>query len=161
MLQTMPLSQDLEKLKKLQTEEGITFVHGIGKWKSLLQKKLEQLDECISRLKKYNQYLHIAGNRNSFSKTDHDATFMRMKEDAMKNGQLKPAYNMEKNSQTAYIKPLNYEQSKTGYRRFLCRGKQNVLSESILLGLAHNVNKLHNKVQGGRCGSYLHPLKIA
>jgi hypothetical protein len=68
MLQTMPLSQDLEKLKKLQTEEGITFVHGIGKWKYLLQKKLEQLDECISRLKKYNQYLHIAGNRNSFSK---------------------------------------------------------------------------------------------
>jgi hypothetical protein len=63
MLQTMPLSKDLEKLKKLQTEEGITFVHGIGKRKSLLQKKLEQLDECISRLKKYNQYLHIVWNQ--------------------------------------------------------------------------------------------------
>ena len=34
------------------------------------------------------------GNRNSFAKTDTDATFMRMKEDAMKNGQLKPAYNI-------------------------------------------------------------------
>ncbi len=32
---------------------------------------------------------------NSFSKTDEDATFMRMKEDHMKNGQLKPAYNMQ------------------------------------------------------------------
>ncbi len=83
----------LKKLKKLQAEEGITFVQGIGKRKSLLQKKVEQLDEYINRLKKYNQYLHIAGERNSFSKTDHDATFMRMKEDAMKNGQLKPAYN--------------------------------------------------------------------
>ena len=298
----------------------------------------------MDRLKKYNQYLHIAGTRNSFSKTDHDATFMRMKEDAMKNGQLKPAYNiqfgvdseyvvwittgpqptdtttlipfleslkqtvghvypnvvadsgyeseenylyLEKNEQAAYVKPSNYEQrktrkyrtdigrrenmlydaesdsylcstqkkiiktgtrkakSKTGYisektcytceecngcplktkcikgnnsklpleerskhfevskifqqkreeaqmritaeegkmlrmnrsiqsegafgevkadmdfRRFLCRGKQNILAESILLGLAHNVNKLHNKIQGNRCRSYLHPLKIA
>ncbi|WP_209019086.1 hypothetical protein [Peptoniphilus raoultii] len=33
--------------------------------------------------------------RNSYSKTDHDATFMRMKEDHMKNGQLKPAYNIQ------------------------------------------------------------------
>jgi transposase len=333
-----------KSLKSLQKQEGITFVHGIGKRKSLLQKKLEQLDEYMNRMKKYNQYLHIAGKRNSFSKTDHDATFMRMKEDAMKNGQLKPAYNvqfgvdseyvvwitagpqptdtttlipfleslkqevghmypnvvadsgyeseenylyLEKNAQAAYIKPSNYEQlqtrkyrtdigrrenmhydaesdsylcsnqkklikigtrkakSKTGYisektcyaceecngcllkakcikgnnsklpleerskhfevskifqqkrgetqkritteegkllrmnrsiqsegvfgevkadmefRRFICRGKQNILAESILLGLAHNVNKLHNKIQGCRCKSYLHPLKIA
>ena len=333
-----------KKLKKLQAEEGILFVTGIGKRKSLLQKKLEQLVEYMGRLKKYNQYLYIAGTRNSFSKTDYDATFMRMKEDAMKNGQLKPAYNIqfgvdseyvvwitagsqptdtttlipflesfkesvghfypnivadsgyeseenylyiEENKQLAYIKPSNYEQrktrkyntdigrrenmfydaesdsylcsnqkkiikigtrkvkSKTGYisektcytceecdgcplktkcikgnnsklpleernknfevskifqqkreeaqkriiteegktlrmnrsiqaegafaevksnmdfKRFLCRGKQNILAESILLGLAHNVNKLHNKVQGGRCGSYLHPLKTA
>jgi transposase len=333
-----------KKLKKIQREEGIIFVHGTGKRKSLLQKKLEQLEEYRNRLKKYNNYLHIAGERNSFSKTDPDATFMRMKEDAMKNGQLKPAYNiqfgvdseyvvwitagpqptdtttlipfleslkqtaghtysnvvadsgyeseenylyLEQNQQVAYIKPSNYEQRKTrkyqndigkrenmdydaktdtyicrnnkklintgirrsksatGYisektcyacencegcslkskcikgnnsklpleerskhlemsklfqqkreeslermqteegkllrmnrsiqaegafgeikadmefRRFLCRGMQNVLAESILLGIAHNVNKLHNKIQSGRCRHYLHPLKIA
>lgn len=333
-----------KKLKKIQKEENITFVHGIGKRKSSLQKKLEQLDEYINRLKKYNKYFYIAGERNSFSKTDPDATFMRMKEDAMKNGQLKPAYNiqfgvdseyvvwitagpqptdtttlipfldslkrtvghtypnivadsgyeseenylyLERNTQAAYIKPSNYEQSKTrkyqtdigkrenmdydaqndiyicknnkklintgvkksksatGYmsektcyacedckdcslkakcikgnnsklpleerskhfemsklfqqkreetlerikteegkllrmnrsiqaegafgvikadmefRRFLCRGTKNILAEMILLGLAHNVNKLHNKVQCGRCGSYLHSLKTA
>jgi hypothetical protein len=46
-----------------------------------------------------------------------------------------------------------------GFRRFLCRGKKNILAECILLGIAHNVNKLHNKIQKGRCGSYLHPLK--
>jgi hypothetical protein len=39
------------------------------------------------------------------------------------------------------------------FRRFLCRGTQNVLAESILLGIAHNVNKLHNKIQSGRCGT--------
>lgn len=295
-------------------------------------------------MKKYNHYIHIAGNRNSFSKTDHDATFMRMKEDAMKNDQLKPAYNiqfgidaeyvawisagcqcadatmlipfleglrqnqkriykkiiadsgyeseknyvyLEKNNQLAFIKPSNYEISKTrkyktdisrkqnmtynsnedvyicgngkklkvsgtrksksktgyvsektcyicedctgcqlkskcikgrnsktpleertkhlefsklfeekrekslerilsyegtelrinrsiqsegtfaevkqdmGFRRFLCKRKQNILAECILLGIAHNVNKLHNKIQNGRCGSYIHPLKAA
>lgn len=34
------------------------------------------------------------GDRNSYAKTDHDATFMRMKEDPMLNGQLKPVYNL-------------------------------------------------------------------
>ena len=37
----------------------------------------------------------VCGSRNSYSKTDTDATFMRMKEDAMLNGQLKPAYNLQ------------------------------------------------------------------
>lgn len=82
------------KLKARQKEQGLQFVHGIGKRKTSLQKTLEQLDEFIARLKKYNKYLHIMGNRNSFAKTDTGATFMRMKEDAMKNGQLKPAYNI-------------------------------------------------------------------
>jgi hypothetical protein len=48
-----------------------------------------------------------------------------------------------------------------GFRRFLCRGVKNILAECILLGIAHNVNKLHNKIQNKRCGSYLHPLKTA
>jgi transposase len=333
-----------KKLKKIQKEENIIFIHGIGKRKSLLQKTLEQLDEYLAKLKRYNQYIHIAGDRNSFSKTDHDATFMRMKEDAMKNGQLKPAYNiqfgtdaeyivwisagpqctdttmlipfleglrqnqkriyekiisdsgyeseenyvyLEENNQLAFIKPSNYEISKTrkyktdisrkenmtydsnedayicsngkklkasgtkktksktgyvsektcytcedcsecqlkskcikgrnsktpleertkhleisklfqekrersleriisdegtelrmnrsiqsegafaevkqdmGFRRFLCKGKKNILAECILLGISHNVNKLHNKIQNERCGSYIHPLKTA
>ena len=37
----------------------------------------------------------ILEDRNSFSKTDNDATFMRLKEDHMRNGQLKPAYNVQ------------------------------------------------------------------
>ena len=42
-----------------------------------------------------------------------------------------------------------------GFRRFLCKGKQNVLAESILLALAHNINKLHNKIQSDRTGKLL------
>ncbi len=73
------------KLCKIKNDECVDFVYGIGKRKSPLQRTLEQLDEYISRLKKYNKHLHITGERNSFSKTDPDATFMRMKEDTMKN----------------------------------------------------------------------------
>ena len=44
--------------------------------------------------------------RGSYSKTDEDATFMRMKEDHMKNGQLKPAYNAQISTENQFI--LNY-----------------------------------------------------
>lgn len=329
------------KLYALKELENIEFVHGCGKRKTQLQKSIEKLEEYLAKLKEYTKKIHTCGNRNSYSKTDVDATFMRMKEDAMKNGQLKPAYNVqhgvdseyitwltvgpqptdtttlipflksmeefldfkylkivadagyeseenysfiEENEQIAFIKPSNYEiskkrkfnidigklenmnydedndcyicrngkklkvslvkirKSKTGYesektvytcescndcsyktdcikgnnykipfekrikrfeiskkfnkqrrsclerivsdegcllrmnrsiqaegsfaqikqdmnfRRFLCRGKQNVLAESVLLALAHNINKLHNKIQSNRIGNHLFPI---
>lgn len=55
----------------------------------------KQLIDYIVRKQKYHQDFEIFGTRNSYSKTDHDATFMRMKDDYMKNGQLKPAYNVQ------------------------------------------------------------------
>ena len=331
-----------KKLYALKETENIVFVHGIGKRKTSMQKSIETLESYLNRLKKYNQQIHICAERNSYSKTDHDATFMRMKEDAMGNGQLKPAYNIqhgvdseyitwidisphptdtrtlipflkdmenhlgfkysevvadagyeseenylfiEENGQTAYIKPQNYEISKTrkykkdisrrenmeyhadrdsyiclngreltvtnerrskttsgyvsvktyyrspdctgcpyktecikgnncktpmekrnkvlmvsktmsqkraedleritseygtmlrmnrsiqaegsfadvkedmNFRRYLYRGKANALAESILLAMGRNINKLHCKIQTGRTGSYLFPLK--
>ena len=54
-------------------------------------------------MKEYNQKIYKCGNRNSYSKTDEDATFMRMKEDAMMNGQLKPAYNLQHGVDSEYI----------------------------------------------------------
>ena len=64
-----------------------------GKRKTPLQRSIEKLEEYINKLKEYTQKIHICGKRNSYSKTDNDATFMRMKEDAMGNGQLKAGYN--------------------------------------------------------------------
>lgn len=331
-----------KKLYAVKESEGIVFVHGPGKRKSQLQKSIETLEAHLDKLKEYTQKLHICGERGSYSKTDHDATFMRMKEDAMKNGQLKAGYNVqhgvdseyivwltvgpeaadmntlipflkemeknlsfkyekivadagyeseenysyvEENGQTAFIKPANYEISKTGkyqkdigrpenmkyeegkdtytcrngkeltliqvkkgrtktgyeretsiyscqecggcpykkecikgnhsnkpleersktlyiskkfveyrkedlerivseegcglrmnrsiqvegsfgdikqdigFRRFLCRGKKNVQAEATLLALAHNMRKLHHKIQSGRTGTHLFPLK--
>ena len=333
-----------KKLYALKQSENVVFVHGIGKRKTPLQKSIETLEDYLSRLKKYNHQIHICGGRNSYSKTDHDATFMRMKEDAMGNGQLKPAYNLqhgvdseyitwlttgpqptdtttlipflknaeehlkfkyknittdagyeseenyvflEANGQLSYIKPANYEisktrrykndmgkienmeydeesdvyicrngkrltpdhvrhsKSKTGYvsektiykcedcsgcphkaecikgnncktpleertktlqiskiflkyrqedlerilsaegivyrmnrsiqaegsfgdlkqdmqfRRYVSKGTSNVLAESILLAMARNINKLHNKIQKGRIGTHLFPVKSA
>lgn len=343
-IQLRHLKKLRKKLKKVQEEEEIVFVHGSGKHKTLLQKTIEELDGYLKRFKKYVKQLHLCGERNSYSKTDIDATFMRMKEDYMKNGQLKPAYNvqfgvdseyivwamagpqpadattlipflnetreylnhkyekiiadsgyeseenyvyLEKNGQLAFIKPTNYEisktrkykadisrkenmvyhsesdyytcrngkklvitgerksKSKTGYetiktqytcescngcsyktqcikghnsktpmkertkhleiskvfqekrqddlerilsdkgielrinrsiqsegafadvkgdmefRRFLTRGYTNVLAESILLAMGHNINKLHHKIQNNCFARYLHKVKSA
>lgn len=92
-----------KKLYALKETEGIEFVHGTGKRKSPLQKSIEQLEAYLEKLKEYTQKIHICGVRNSYSKTDHDATFMRMKEDAMGNGQLKAGYNIQHGVDSEYI----------------------------------------------------------
>lgn len=90
--------RQLKKLRKrihVRIEaDGIAFVSGKGKRKTPLQRLSEWVDQCLGKLKQYTNDIHICGNRNSFSKTDHDATFMHMKEDHMRNGQLKPGYNV-------------------------------------------------------------------
>ena len=83
-------------LMQIAEGEGISFVHSKGKTKSGLQKLYEELEECGNRLMGYKECFEIMGkDRNSYSKTDLEATFMRMKEDHMLNGQLKPAYNVQ------------------------------------------------------------------
>ena len=75
------------------------------------QKQLQKLqEEHLPRLEKYEQQLETLGDRNSFSKTDEDATFMRMKEDHMKNGQLKPAYNPQISTENQYITHFSIHQ---------------------------------------------------
>lgn len=92
------------KVSKECIEKKINFVHGQGKRKHQLQRDYEQLKDWKSKLETYQKHLEIMGNyRNSYSKTDHDATFMRMKEDHMRNGQLKPAYNIQLASASGFI----------------------------------------------------------
>jgi hypothetical protein len=68
-----------------------------------LQRSIETLEEYLSKFKEYTKKVYTCDSRNSYSKTDVDATFMRMKEDAMKNGQLKPAYNLQHGVDSEYI----------------------------------------------------------
>ncbi len=58
-------------------------------------------------MEKYKKQEGILGDRNSYSKTDPDATFMRMKDDHMRNGQLKAGYNWQISTSNQYI--LNYD----------------------------------------------------
>ena len=104
-----------KKLYALKEEEANTFVYGIGHRKSQLQKSIEMLEYYISKLKEYTKHLHICGDRNSYSKTDPDATFMRLKEDAMLNGQLKPAYNLQHGVDAQYITWLTLSPRPTDY----------------------------------------------
>ena len=108
-----------KKLYRLKREEGIVFVHGRGHRKTRLQRSLETLESYIEKLKEYDQKLHICGERNSYSKTDIDATFMRMKEDAMMNGQLKPAYNLQHGVDSEYVTWLDISPRPTDTRTLI------------------------------------------
>lgn len=108
-----------KKLCRIRQEEGIVFVHGTGRRKTHLQKSLETLETYIAKLKEYNKKLYVCGDRNSYSKTDPDATFMRMKEDAMLNGQLKPAYNLQHGVDSEYITWLDISPRPTDTRTLI------------------------------------------
>ena len=68
------------------------------------RKALKQIEtDAVPRINRYKEQLETMGSRNSYSKTDPDATFMRMKEDAMLNGQLKPGYNVQISTENQFI----------------------------------------------------------
>lgn len=75
--------------------------------KTQLQRDIEQLEEYLLRKQKYKEYFALFEGRKSFSKTDKDATFMRMKEDHMMNGQLKAGYNVQIGVESEYIVGVN------------------------------------------------------
>ena len=88
-----------------------SFVSGKGHRKTTEQKRYEELLEYCKRLQKYAQRIDTCGeHRNSYSKTDHDATFMRIKRDYMGNDQLLPAYNMQVAVCDEYIAAIDAQQ---------------------------------------------------
>ena len=103
--------QILTSLTELKDAQGIEFVYGSGKCKTQLQRDIEALESYRDRIIEYNNHIDICGERNSYSKTDPDATFMRMKEDHMLNGQLKPAYNLQHGVDSGYISWLTVNQN--------------------------------------------------
>jgi transposase len=91
------------KVKELNTR--------LDKMNKIERKQVKQLqDDYLPRLEKYEGHLEKLGSRNSYSKSDEDATFMRMKEDHMKNGQLKPAYNVQIATENQFITNLGIYQ---------------------------------------------------
>ena len=69
-----------------------------------IKKKLSDVRrKWPEQLTRYEEQEKLLGNRSSYSRTDPDATFMRMKEDHLRNGQLKPGYNWQVSTQNQYI----------------------------------------------------------
>ena len=102
-IQTHHVKKLLKRLKARAKEQGLVFVYGKGKRKPSLQRDIETVSEWLRRMKEYQNSLHICGERGSYSKTDKDATFMHVKEDHMKNGQLKPCYNVNVATASEYV----------------------------------------------------------
>ena len=98
-------------LKRYLEVTRIAFVSGRGHHKSQEQRYYEQLTAYTEKLKEYTEKLRICGpERNSYSKTDRDATFMRMKRDYMGNDQLLPAYNVQIGVADEYIAVVDVQQ---------------------------------------------------
>ena len=98
---------DFEKIDQESVLRTIESIDKALKGKKVDKKVKQKLNYAQKNwpenLKKYEQQEKTLGNRNSYSKTDPDATFMRMKEDHMLNGQLKPGYNWQISTENQYI----------------------------------------------------------
>lgn len=105
------LAQVLEKLKELWSIDEAAFVHGRGHRKSREQRYYQKLQQYSEKLDEYVEKIRICGEgRNSYSKTDHSATFMRIKTDYMGNDQLLPAYNVQIGVADEYIAVMDVNQ---------------------------------------------------
>ena len=95
-LSSEEMAKRADRILKRMDEEGISD--------RKQRKAVEKVKtESAPKMKEYEDKLETLGNRNSYSKTDPDATFMRMKEDAMNNGQTKPGYNIQISTENQFI----------------------------------------------------------
>lgn len=98
------LREVLEKCAMLWQIDENTFVYGKGHHKRPEQRMYEKLREYADKLEEYIEKIDTCGTeRNSYSKTDKSATFMRIKTDYMGNDQLLPAYNVQIGVADEYI----------------------------------------------------------
>lgn len=102
--QENPVSEELTVEEVAQRVERIKEKVDADNLSKEERKVLKQIEtDAVPRMNRYKGQLKTMGSRNSYSKTDPDATFMRMKEDAMLNGQLKPGYNVQISTENQFI----------------------------------------------------------
>lgn len=102
---TPPNFKKIDKEKIKETVEKIEqIIRKNPKASSKSKAKLRYIKNTYAQnLEKYHEQEKILAGRNSYSKTDPDATFMRMKDDHMQNGQLKPGYNVQISTESQYV----------------------------------------------------------
>lgn len=109
---------DFDKIEAEKVEQTIEKINEVLKDKPVAAKIKQKLNYAknnwSANLKKYEQQEKLMGqHRSSYSKTDPGATFMKMKEDHMKNGQLKPAYNVQISTNNQFITTYSIHQKTT------------------------------------------------
>lgn len=109
----------INRLVGLIDSLGIQCVYGKGQRKDPIQRIYDTFKEYAHKLNEYKKDLDIIGShRNSYAKTDHDATFMHMKEDHMRNAQLKPGYNVQIGVSNEYIMVIDAYQNGADHKTF-------------------------------------------
>ena len=108
---SMPEPPDLTTINPESVNAAVEKLNKVLAENDQVDKKVKAKLRYVNKnfpenIAKYEKQEAILGERNSYSKTDTDATFMRMKEDHMLNGQLKPGYNVQISTSNQYI--VNY-----------------------------------------------------
>ena len=104
----LPPPPDFKEINKETITEAIDTLNKVLKDNPYLNDKMKGklkriTKEYPQKIEEYQKHEEILEDRNSYSKTDHDATFMRMKEDYMNDGVLKPGYNVQISTNDQYI----------------------------------------------------------
>jgi transposase len=113
---------DDEPPRPINSEELKKRIAAINREKLSKEEKKEVKileNKHLPKLEEYEKHLNILGNRNSYSKTDPEATFMRMKDDHMKNGQLKPAYNVQIGTENQFYTHFDFYPNPTDFLTFI------------------------------------------
>ncbi|MBG3701108.1 IS1182 family transposase [Staphylococcus aureus] len=114
------LDKEIEGLNhSIENEDSTQIRKQTRKKITKIKKFKNKFDDYSERKNKYEEQKSILKDRNSFSKTDHDATFMRMKEDHMKNGQLKPGYNLQIATNSQFVLSYDLFQNPTDTRTLI------------------------------------------
>lgn len=106
-----PRITDSRRLSQTIADLNEQLKERLPKDKSLSRKMNQLKDKHLDKLREYEEHERKLDGRNSYSKTDEDATFMRMKDDHMQNGQLKPGYNLQIGTEDQFIVNYSIHQS--------------------------------------------------
>lgn len=119
-----------KKIEKEAVSATVETINNALKGKKIDAKVRQKLNYARQHwpaaLEKYEQQEKILGSRNSYSKTDQDATFMRMKEDHMRNGQLKPGYNVQISTNNQFIASYSLHPNPTDTKTLIPHLQQHI-----------------------------------
>jgi transposase len=100
--------QELDEILRRELDEGEGKPEEETKKRAKAVRTLQT--EYLPRLRNYEEQERILGDRGSYSKTDEEATFMRMKDDPLRTAQLKPAYNVQIGTENQFVIGLSVHQ---------------------------------------------------